>query len=238
MIMEQRYDGEKQYTNHFMYNLPAFKDKRYITVDGKPIFVIWNPFDHSDQISLFIKTWRNLAIQYGVGEFYFVARQIKGRMEDLLALGFDAVYQERVSVAMANDKKYTLKHRLHDKVYNLIGHSLWIDKHDFQKKYKLLTTDEVCKKNVIPTLVAGYDRSPRAGIQAPIFYNFTPESWRLHIRNVFRYLTQKDEEHRIVFLKSWNEWGESNYVEPDIKYGSAILETLKDELSKFDTTEL
>lgn len=230
MIMEQRYDGEKQYTDHFIYNLPAFKDNRYITVDGRPMFVIWNPDDHKEQISLLIRMWRNLAEEHGLKGLYFVGRVIRDNYDDILSLGFDAVYQERVSIAMANDKKYTLGHRLHDKVYNLLGHSLWVDKHDFAKKYRLLTTDEAIKENVIPTLISGYDRSPRAGKQAPIFYNFTPESWRLHIKNVFKYLKMKEDEHRIVFLKSWNEWGESNYVEPDLKYGTAILDVLREEL--------
>ena len=228
--MEQKYDGKQQYIDHFMYNLPAFKDKRYITVEGKPMFVIWNPNDHKEQISLLISIWRDLAKEHGLKGLYFVGRVIRDNYDEILSLGFDAVYQERVSIAMANDKKYTLGHRLHDKVYNLLGRSLWIDKHDFAKKYRLLTTDEARKENVIPTLISGYDRSPRAGKQAPIFYNFTPESWRLHIKNVFKYLKMKDDEHRIIFLKSWNEWGESNYVEPDLKYGTAILDVLREEL--------
>jgi len=37
----------------------------------------------------------------------------------------------------------------------------------------------------------------------------------------------------IVFLKSWNEWGEGNYMEPDLKYGKKYIETLKQELDKF-----
>ena len=31
-------------------------------------------------------------------------------------------------------------------------------------------------------------------------------------------------------LKSLNEWGESNYMEPDIRYGTAMLDVLKEEL--------
>ena len=106
---------------------------------------------------------------------------------------------------------------------------LSLDKHNFEKCYKLLVNDEAKRNDVIPTLVAGYDRSPRAGRKAQIFYNFTPDSWRKHIKDVFSYVRDKDQEHRIVLLKSWNEWGESNYVEPDLKYGTAMLDVLKEE---------
>jgi hypothetical protein len=36
----------------------------------------------------------------------------------------------------------------------------------------------------------------------------------------------KQPEHRIIFLKSWNEWGEGNYVEPDKEFGHGFLEAI------------
>jgi hypothetical protein len=34
----------------------------------------------------------------------------------------------------------------------------------------------------------------------------------------------------MIFLKSWNEWAEGNYIEPDIKYGHGYLNALKKEI--------
>jgi hypothetical protein len=28
-------------------------------------------------------------------------------------------------------------------------------------------------------------------------------------------------------LKSWNEWGEGNYMEPDLKYGKGYIKALR-----------
>jgi hypothetical protein len=40
----------------------------------------------------------------------------------------------------------------------------------------------------------------------------------------------KARRDQIIFIKSWNEWAEGNYLEPDMKYGKGFLETLKKEL--------
>ena len=42
----------------------------------------------------------------------------------------------------------------------------------------------------------------------------------------------KDKNDRIVFVKSWNEWGEGNYMEPDLTYGHGYIDALRTALSK------
>lgn len=45
---------------------------------------------------------------------------------------------------------------------------------------------------------------------------------------MLKYVENKKQEHKIIFLKSWNEWGEGNYMEPDLEYGDAYLKALQE----------
>jgi lipopolysaccharide biosynthesis protein len=40
-------------------------------------------------------------------------------------------------------------------------------------------------------------------------------------------------EKRFVFVKSWNEWAEGNYLEPDLLFGHGYLEVVREELQRF-----
>lgn len=72
-LIEQQYGSEDDYKEHFYSLLPAFKDPRYIRVDGKPLFMIYSPLSLPDARS-FISLWQKLAYENGIAGVHFVAQ--------------------------------------------------------------------------------------------------------------------------------------------------------------------
>ena len=51
---------------------------------------------------------------------------------------------------------------------------------------------------------------------------------------MLRIAKEKKETEPVVFLKSWNEWGEGNYMEPDLKYGHSYINALTEVLKEIE----
>jgi hypothetical protein len=90
-------------------------------------------------------------------------------------------------------------------------------------------TPEDRAENVYPSLLPQWDRSPRSGMNG-IYINSTPEKFEKTLQEALTLIENKQSEHKILFLKSWNEWAEGNYVEPDLKYGHGYLDVLRRQL--------
>ena len=41
------------------------------------------------------------------------------------------------------------------------------------------------------------------------------------------------EADNLICLKSWNEWGDGNFIEPELRYGKDFLNVLREELNKY-----
>lgn len=222
LLMEQLYLGEEDYKNYFYTMLPLFKDDRYFKVGDKCFFVIYNPLG-SDEIPNFIKLWRKLAEKEGLGGFYFVAKDSACRMkEKIINLGFDAVY---------DDNTFNIHHELPLLKKLCLYFQREILKYPTVFQYKdavnYMVTQDAYKSDVIPCIAPNWDHSPRSGKNAILLHDCKPKYFAKAIAKAIDAVKNKKEEEQLIMIKSWNEWGEGNHLEPDLKYGLGYLEAIK-----------
>ena len=236
LIFEMKYPGEKDWIAHFNYCLPAFKDKRYITVDGKPLFYLWQPFRMPD-LKEFVACWQKMAKEEGFPGIHFVSLWWndyileKKHLKKYQDVGIEAINTSFLTYAEDRALGSKLLKKIRGFLNRLTKGHLWsLKKFDYVDVCKYLSQEIDKDEMVYPTILSGYDRTARAGSSATIYYNYTPESFSKHISQVLDQVKDIPYEHRIVFLKSWNEWAEGNYVEPDLKYGHGFLDALKNNI--------
>ena len=59
-------------------------------------------------------------------------------------------------------------------------------------------------------------------------YEIVSRAWRIQAKEAIEVLSSRPEHQRLLFIKSWNERAEGNYLEPDLENGTAFLEVLGD----------
>jgi hypothetical protein len=80
----------------------------------------------------------------------------------------------------------------------------------------------------------GWDNTPRSGSDGWLFENSTPELFGELCLKSFKETANKPEDEKIILLKSWNEWAEGNYLEPDTVFGNEYLKTFKKALHNYE----
>lgn len=229
-LIEQQYPGVEDYIAHFNELLPAFQDKRYLKVDNKPVFLIYKPFQHPE-MKMFISLWQKMALENGLDGIYFIGHSYDSfERQDLLDLGFDAVNLVR----MYDYKKYksfAIRQQL-SKLRKILFHVPRIVSYKFVSRY--FTGEEDRELTTIPTIIPNWDHTPRSGRNGLVFHNSTPEYFDIHVKDVLDKVKEKPEEKKLVFVKSWNEWAEGNYLEPDLRYGRRYLEVVRENIVESD----
>lgn len=228
MLMEQKYPGTEDHIRHFYDLLPVFKDKRYTKIKGKLLFAIFAPYAIPD-ISNFIKSWNTMAIENGLNGFYFVALSHGEQMNKLKALGFDAIVEDLIDNFRQQCYIYnSLPFRIFRKSFGLVFGNEYKDYCDFFLHHFEPTIGK------FPCIYPNWDHSARSGKIATIFRNAEPYIWGDFCTKLFKKLTGVPPQENLVFIKSWNEWGEGNYLEPDRRYKRGYLEELNKALELSD----
>jgi len=225
VLVEQTYPGESDHRRHFETLLPAFRDHRYVRVNGKPMFVIYRPADVPDCAQA-MALWRRLAAEAGLPGLHLVGSNvIVGTKIDPVPpsdFGLDAwttalMPPTRTWVSRRSPAKW-LRWR-----YKELAKQPTV--YDYEKIVLSLLGPTLPGMNY-PCLIPNWDNTPRSGSNGLVFRGTTPELFRRQAREALDRIQGRSPEDSFVFIKSWNEWAEGNHLEPDLRFGHRFLDVV------------
>jgi len=230
LLMEQTYPGEEDARLYFNSLLPAFKDNRYIKVNGKPLVVIFAPDDLPEQ---YLKWFDEFAKENGFPGIHFVGYLINESKDKshYLRKGFSAVFYQRFSRTMPKAiEKHPLLNKIAKRGFKRIKG--WLTHRppyalDYSREYPAFITEREKEQDVVPVMLPNFDHTPRSGWNGIFYYNSSPALFYKHAVEAIQAVENKPEEEQLIFLKSWNEWGEGNYMEPDLVNGRGYIDALR-----------
>lgn len=239
ILISQNYSNQDDVA-HANFLCKYFKDKRYITVNGKPLFVIYKP-DLFPNIRETIDTFRRVAASHGLELYICRFERVLGwQGEGFNEFGFDAAIEfQPLSFSL---RKYidtvmcpTIFDRIINKSRKIISRILGVQirKPDRIIDYRDFVDFDLQQPTPLykcfPGVSPMWDNSSRrVNVNATIFKNSTPEDFSYWYHNKIQNFQPYSKEENFIFINAWNEWAEGNHLEPCKKWGHQYLEALLD----------
>ncbi len=236
LLLEQTYPGKGDYEKHFYHLLPAFSDERYIKVDGKPVFNVYMPLNLPD-IKEFADIFKGLAVKEGFPGMFLIGSRVPLGWNPY-EYNFDGVIGSEAASLKYRDEYNKIKKKSYSikilqknigKIFPAAKAKL-IKKMPAVVEYSEIIDELITHKDFdfdyYPCVLPNWDNTPRAEERGLVFNNSTPELFYKHLKKAIDKVKHLPQERRFVFIKSWNEWAEGNYLEPDKKFGYQYLEQI------------
>ncbi len=237
ILVEQTYGDETSWREHFDYLLPFFQDERYIKIDNKPIFIIFDPvFDEKDSI---IEFFNKMAIENGFDGVFFVETiNILSKIQKVSNKA-DAIYVREPSYS-ENQYIYDKKHiaeRAINKVFRVINNKIKIKQLVTTYNGNKLRKNAEKAYDMLPPnnkyIYGGYTMWDNTYRHNERGYKITKPTAKMFQKH-FAYILQKNEENTgITIINAWNEWCEGMILEPDADNGYFFLELIKNTLQDY-----
>ena len=225
-IMPQTYPGPEDWDAHFYSLLDTFRDKRYYRIDGRLVWVFYHVADIPDAERM-MERWNELAAKEGLGGFYYMSYvddvQDLGNPAHRLCKDIVLSTKENITSVGNTTQMRKLARFLQQFISQLIHWPLGVYRYS-RVRHKLLDS-RFADEDIVPVLYPNWDNTARRKMGAMVLHEATPEQFYLHCKEVFALMRGK--KNRVVFLKSWNEWGEGNYMEPCLRYGHGYINALR-----------
>lgn len=227
ILAELVYGDEKDWKIHFDYLLDYFNDSRYIKIDNRPVFAIYNQNNDSDKLTKMCEFWDQLAKENGFNGIFILGK--KNNMNiDITKNTF--LYEPEWSGWLWHNLLERIMSKIHVSFYKTIKHPVM---YSYDKVYKRILREAQTNNDInnYYSCFVKYDDTPRRGINGKIVYGATPQKFRKYLKKMLNICNEQNKE--FLFVTAWNEWGEGAYLEPDkvdgYKYLEAICDVIKEE---------
>lgn len=225
ILIEQKYSYQDD-LNHIKWLSKVFKDNRYITVDQKPLLVIYRPSLLPNPRRT-IDLWQKEIRRLGFKGLYLCMIQAFSEDNKInpVNLGFDA------SIKFLPDrslKDIALTKDLWKKRVAKWFPFLEINSSEilipYKQMMKWISNQPQVNYKRYPCLIPGWDNSARRNSGATIYTGSTPENYEELVYQTMIRFKPISREENFILINSWNEWAEGSYLEPDAKWGRSYLE--------------
>ena len=235
VLIKQEYGDVSLWRQHYNCLRNFFLDERYMLINNKPLFIIYNPSDITlikPMLDFFVEN----ALRDGFDGITF-AYQYYVSCPDIFRkyFDFDIQFQPVYAMLVSHNPFQRFKNILRAtdrQIQKVCGRSL----SEFViTKLRTYEYDDIWDKILhmfpddeksIPGAVVDWDNTPRRGKNGKVFLNVTPEKFEKYMTKQImrtRDLYKKD----MLFLTAWNEWGEGAYMEPDELNKDHYLQALR-----------
>ncbi len=242
VLIGQSY-GRYQPEAHIDWLMHAFEDGRYIRVDGRPLFAVYNP-SAIPELARTITQWQRAARRRGLPGLYLCGVQSEhNRLNEaeMVAIGFDAVidFLPRPDMRGARGAANRLAYLL-PRTINRLLRTLHLDARLPLTPVVNVFSYRRLVENALqgldgahtrhPCVLPGWDDSPRRREGASIYQNDNPALYGDWLAHALLSVKDKPEDEQLVFVNAWNQWAEGCHLEPDCRHGRAFLEATRDAL--------
>ncbi len=230
VLMPQRYGDQNEWHQHFAYLVRAFKDPRYICVDGKPVFLIYRTASIRDCAAM-LACWRELAMKAGLPGLHVVSMRTYFEDDPRSEL-FDAFVEFEPMFSLV---RLPWLERLSGQLFNKLNRLSWRLRGEGKQvptlaSYRALwsvITRRLLPAKHYPGAFVDWDNTPRKGGRNSLVMRwFSLETFADGFNRQFKKAQTAGAD--FIFINAWNEWAEGTYLEPDQTRGTACLEAIRD----------
>ncbi len=197
-------------------NEKYLRDPRYITIDGRPLVIVYRePLipDSSD----FFRRIKAEAVRREMPEplIYVILSHDLKNLDTVPADGLVEFLPHRPGFAEGGFQSFTYR-----------GGQIFAYADTMEVSHAMEKKQEGFRLPTYKSAFLAWDNSARRKTGWRMWQGFTQDRYRQWLERLIAYTRRSfPEDRRFIFLNAWNEWGEGTYLEPDARTGYASLNT-------------